>query len=249
MTLAADLGVADRELVAFTGGGGKTSLLLRLADELVVRAPVLVTTTTKLGIDQTAEWAVCWSEAEAAAAVRDAPERPVCLCASREGHKVGGPTPERVDQLYRSGIAPYVLVEADGSRRRPLKAPAAHEPVVPDTASLVIVVVGIDAVGASYVEAAHRPAEAVRLTGAGLHDQVSVEAVASIVTHPGGGLKGIPEAARAVVAVTKVGEATADLAQKLQALVAGCERFDRVVLVPWCSSDGDPQRSFRKISD
>ncbi|NNF87990.1 MAG: hypothetical protein HKM97_05660, partial [Acidimicrobiia bacterium] len=50
--LAAAFGLGPRELVAFTGGGGKTSLLLNLGRQLTGRGDrVLITTTTKLGLD------------------------------------------------------------------------------------------------------------------------------------------------------------------------------------------------------
>ncbi len=231
MSLAADLGIGDRELVAFTGGGGKTSLLLQLADELAERAQVLVTTTTKLGIDQPGDRTVCWSVEEAAAALSDRPAPPVCLFAGADGSKLLGLEPEHVDGLYRKQLAPYVLTEADGSRRRPLKAPAAHEPVVPRAASLVVVVVGIDAVGATYREAAHRPGDAVRLTGAAVDDAITAEAVARILTHPQGGLWGMPAAARVAVAITKVDEATVSEAESVRELVYESERVERALLM------------------
>ena len=232
MTLAAALGVGEREMVALVGGGGKTSLLLHLADEVAMASTVVVTTTTKLGIDQTAGRDVCWSEHEAANALRHDPPGPVFLLAGREGEKVSGPAPERVDELFRSGVADYVLVEADGARRRPLKAPAAHEPVVPSAASLVVVVVGIDAVGATYQTAAHRPADAVRLAGADVDDAITVQAVAAVVTSPAGGLKGAPDTARIAVAITKVDEGTRQDAEELRVRVAQSDRIDRVLLVP-----------------
>ncbi len=233
MSLSAELQLGDRELIALTGGGGKTSLLMQIADELVERAPVLVTTTTKLGIDQTEDRPVCWSVHEAAGALRDRPDRPVCVFAGTDGPKLHGFAPQQVDQMFRSRLAPYVLVEADGSRRRPLKAPAAHEPVVPGDTSLVVVVAGIDAVGSSYAEAAHRPDDAVRLTGATVDDAITVEAVAGILTHPAGGLKGIPPAARVAIALTKVDAAMSAAAERVRALVAKSDRIDRVVLVPF----------------
>ncbi|MBC7292858.1 MAG: hypothetical protein H5T84_01900, partial [Thermoleophilia bacterium] len=63
------LGLAGRELVALVGGGGKSTLLLRLAGELGGRAArVLVTTTTAMYADQLARagpvfWVRHWGEA------------------------------------------------------------------------------------------------------------------------------------------------------------------------------------------
>lgn len=46
----------------------------------------------------------------------------------------------------------YLLVEADGSRGRPLKAFGAHEPQVPDATTTVVQVAGLDALGAPLTE-------------------------------------------------------------------------------------------------
>ena len=61
--------------------------------------------------------------------------------------KVTGPSPEAVDRLFTDTSADYVIVEADGARSMSVKAPAEHEPVIPSRSTLVVIVVGIDAVG------------------------------------------------------------------------------------------------------
>jgi hypothetical protein len=76
---------------------------------------------------------------------------------------------------------PQVLVEADGSRRLPFKAPADHEPVLPDTAAVVLAVAGIDALGAplseDFVCRAHVVAS---LTGTQLGAEVQASTVAQV---------------------------------------------------------------------
>ena len=88
-------GLGPRELVAFTGGGGKTSLLLELSRQLAGRGDrVLMTTTTKLGLDQTEGAEVCWSidwyEIESALDRG----RPVFVLSEADDHKVLGYDPE-----------------------------------------------------------------------------------------------------------------------------------------------------------
>ena len=48
-------------------------------------------------------------------------------------------------------------MEADGSRQLPLKAHAAHEPVIPEEADRVLVLIGIDGLSRPIREVAHRP--------------------------------------------------------------------------------------------
>lgn len=228
-------GVGSRELVSFTGGGGKTTLLLSLGGELADRGdPVVMTTTTKLGLDQASDTAVCWSDDPVA--VRAALERSpqVFVLSERDDHKVRGFDSASVSRLYKETPA-HVLVEADGSRGRPLKAPEAHEPVVPAATTLAVVVVGIDAIGRPISAAAHRPARVVALTGREVDDPITAEVAAAVISHPEGGLKGIPESARVVVAVTKVGPDSAAVVERLAALISGHPRIERVAAIPLLS--------------
>ena len=227
-------GLGPRDLVAFTGGGGKTSLLLELSRQLAGRGErVLITTTTKLGLDQTGGKEVCWSidwyEIESALDRG----RPVFVLSEADDHKVLGYDPETVGDLYAESSTGYVLVEADGSRGRPLKAPAEYEPVVPEAASVVVVVMGVDAVGRTIFEASHRPARAAVLTGRAETDVISPGVAAAVLTHPDGGLKGIPRSARVIVAITKVGPASEAAAAAVVDLVGTHPRIDRVVSVPF----------------
>ena len=65
-----------------------------------------------------------------------------------------GPPSLSFDALAR--LADYVLVEADGSRRLPLKAHAPHEPVIPANAQRVVLVVGADGFGKPIRAVCHR---------------------------------------------------------------------------------------------
>ena len=213
--LAADLGLDHRELVAFVGGGGKSTLLFALGRELADGgARVLATTTTKMGADQTGEAVAAGIE---------------FVARYRDEAKVVGPPPGEVDRIYHDAGYDYVLVEADGARGRPLKVPAAHEPVIPSAATLVVVVMGADAIGRPLGEVAHRSDDASALLGIDPDRPVTAAHCAAVVGHPEGGLRSVPGTARVVVAVTKVrsgdGAAVAEL-------LADHPRIDRVILVP-----------------
>ncbi len=54
-------------------------------------------------------------------------------------------------------IFPYILVEADGSRRLPLKAHAGHEPVIPPGSQKSILLVGASGIGKPLDAVCHRP--------------------------------------------------------------------------------------------
>jgi len=174
-----------RGITAAVGGGGKTALLKRLADELSQTHTVLLATTTHMW-PPACETLLSPTRGEIAAAFR----RTRLLA-------VGSPTPEgklaRAETLPDGyeGLADYVLVEADGSRGMPLKAPDAHEPALPGNAALVIAVAGMSCAGLTVTQAAHRPALYAGLACIGQNDVVTPRAVARVLTHPQGQKKGV----------------------------------------------------------
>ena len=115
-----------------------------------------------------------------------------------------------------SGFASLVAVEADGSKGRPFKAPAAHEPVLPTGVDVVAAVVGVGVLGRPLDErSVHRPELVAAVAGASIGDQVTPELVAKVLASPNGGRKGVPDAASFVVLISSAArnpEGTEDLA-------------------------------------
>ena len=216
--LARLLGITDHELVAFVGGGGKSTLTLGIGREIAdAGRRVVMTTTTKMGTDQIPTWAtVCHSAPEVHAAVADG--RPAYLLGAIDGSKVIGVSPEVVDEVFEFGTC-TVLTEADGTRRRPLKAPGPNEPVIPAATTLVVIVAGMDAIGGRIADVCHRPERVTALTGRGRDDTVRPEDVATVLTHPAGGFENIPAGARAVIALTKVTAERTPAAERIRSLI------------------------------
>lgn len=167
VSLEAALGLGDRELVAFVGGGGKTAGLQMLARELSGRGKVITTTTTGMFFEELAVTGTVTmndSEGALAAQLREVLDRaPVAAAAFRPGShgKVVGLPPAWVDVLWTEALAPCILVEADGSRGLPLKAFGPHEPQVPDAATIIVHVAGLDAIGAPLTDEHVHRAEVV----------------------------------------------------------------------------------------
>lgn len=193
------------QMVAFTGAGGKTSLLFALAGSLPGK--IVITTTTRMAREQ-----IQFAAESIPAAVSRYPSISCIACTSIsaivgpdvEDDKVSGVGLEVPAQLLAQPDVSFVLVEADGARMLPLKAPAAHEPALPATSDLVVPVAGIDALGKVITATVHRPELAAALLGKGVDDLVEAQDLATIVTHPQGGLKNVPLAARVIPAINKV---------------------------------------------
>ena len=75
----------------------------------------------------------------------------------------------------------YVLAEADGSKRLPLKAHAPWEPVVPAGTANVIWLVGASGLGKPINEAVHRPELFCERCGCELTDIATPERVAQVL--------------------------------------------------------------------
>jgi probable selenium-dependent hydroxylase accessory protein YqeC len=92
------------------------------------------------------------------------------------------------------------LIEADGARHLHLKAPADWEPVIPPLVDLVIVVVGLSALGKPLdPETVFRPEIFSQLTGLPVGETIRLEHVLKMLNHPAGGLKGVPSNSRAAI--------------------------------------------------
>lgn len=147
MTLSDALGVKDG-LWAVVGSGGKTSLIRQLARES--ETDCLITTTTRMLPPD--DLPMLWTPTRTEILDSLAQCRVACVGAPAENGKLqtlpGGP--ERLCE-----VAPLVLVEADGSKRLPLKAHERWEPVVPEGARTLLVV-GSSGWGRPVDEVAHR---------------------------------------------------------------------------------------------
>jgi len=92
-----------------------------------------------------------------------------------------------------------LLIEADGSRQKPLKAPADHEPVIPAWVDMVVVVCGLSGLGKPLdSEWVHRPELFAGLASLNSGDPITPEAVRRVMSSPIGGLKGIPAEAKRI---------------------------------------------------
>jgi len=85
-----------------------------------------------------------------------------------EAERTAGLSLEALQRLYEIADSAHcpLLIEADGSRQRPLKAPASHEPVIPNWVDTVAVVAGLSALGSPLTEKwVHRPERFAALSG------------------------------------------------------------------------------------
>ena len=165
MDISALLGV-ERGVTALIGGGGKTTLMYTLAEELRHRGTVVVTTSTH--IQRPEQYPVLTAADDVAAALAE--HGAVCVASESPEGKLCAPA---LSFEALAALADFVLVEADGSKRLPLKAHAPHEPVIPPNAHRTIYVVGADGFGRPIRQVCHRPERYAALCGAAEDDIVT----------------------------------------------------------------------------
>ncbi len=201
--------------MAFVGAGGKSSAILRVARELrEAGVKVLAAPTTKMLVEE----AVGVGPLVTSESGDDLPEKIAEKLAELGAASAGGATSsgERIVGIEPSlvpALAPkdgVTLVEADGSRRLPLKGTAEHEPALPDGVTLVVAVGGVRALGKPVDEAhVHRPEVFSALTGVGRGHTITTAAFARALL---AGLRDVPEGARraALLADVRPGRSMAD---------------------------------------
>ena len=165
--------------IAICGAGGKTTLMHTLAREAAARGiSSAIYTTTHIMRPDAADIVCCSGipgDTEASALERGMIIAPGELL---EDGRWGQPHQECLDWL--SEHCRFIAVEADGSKRLPLKYPAAWEPVIPETTGKTIVVCGLSCLDKPLSRICHRWELAKSQQGFN-YDTASEEAVAHIL--------------------------------------------------------------------
>ena len=182
-------------ITAIIGSGGKSTLLKTLGLELMRAGDrVLLCTTTHMFPVAGVPWDGSSRRLDAAPWKPGALHVPGCTCEACAGMnrgsicqagvldpetgKLSAPA-EPLNELARR--FDYVLAEADGSKRLPLTAHAAWEPVIPAATANVVWIVGALGLGKPINEAVHRPELFCERCGCEATDTATPERVAMVL--------------------------------------------------------------------
>ena len=173
-------------VVSLVGGGGKTTLMYHLASCFAAQGfRTAVMTTTRIGRPKDACGTIEDCRARWAAG-----EIAVCGEIVGEG-KFRAPGEETLRSLLEQAQA--VVIEADGARRLPCKAPAEHEPVLLPQSDIVVGVMGLDALGRRISDVCLRREHVCALLGCGEEHALTPADMAKILLSGAGTRKNVAQ--------------------------------------------------------
>ncbi len=240
MNLADALRLGNTSRLALVGAGGKTSAIFAAACALSQRksntGPVLLTTTTHLALEQCklADSHLVVQSPEEVVAISEQLQPGIVLFTGSQikDGRIAGPRPDALEVIHDLATSHGwpILIEADGSRLHPLKAPADYEPAIPEWVDQVLVCAGLNGLGQPLTaQWVHRPEIYAQLSGLIPGEPVKPESIIRVLTHSAGGLKAIPSQARRSVLLNQ-----ADTPEK-QAIARRMaepllDHYDRVII-------------------
>ncbi len=156
-----------------------------------------------------------------------------------DGKKIKGFTPKELTYIPKSGIFDIILVEADGARGKPIKAPSEYEPVIPLDTDIVAGVIGMDCIDTIINSTnVHRPEIFTKITGSSIGDILETQMVIKLLESALGIFKGTSPKSRKIVIFNK--SDTADRISKAKEIAENISKslnIERVLITSMTGND------------
>jgi molybdenum cofactor cytidylyltransferase len=228
--------VTSNPTISLVGAGGKTTALFQLARQYLAakNKKVFVTTTTHLGAWQisNADHHVICKNVDSLGIELNKQNGIILITGEIKENKTEPLDITVLSWLREKSRAENIplLIEADGSREHSLKAPADHEPSIPQFSDVVIHFSGLSTIGKSLNnESVHRAEIFSERSGLALDQPITAEAIVKMIGHSQGGLKNIPPMARRTAFLNQADSPTL---QSIGGSMANSllDRFDSIVV-------------------
>ncbi len=229
-----DIFNAHSGIVCCVGAGGKKTTMFRLAEAHSGRVGITATAHIEYFPKSLKATNYIGAESDLLIAIKnDNDSKSIAFAkpSERFGRRAGV-SPELIQDFKDTGNFNLMLIKADGARGRFVKAPAEHEPPIPDSTTTVIPILSAKVIGLPLTdEIAHRVDQITKLTGLNEGDEIKPEYIARLLASPTGSLKNTGSA-KVIPLINMVDDSeleklAREAANKALQLT---ERFDTVVL-------------------
>lgn len=166
--------------IALIGGGGKTTLLYCLGQELAKNGKRVIGGTTTHIMPPSREQGIYLINPD-----EDETKKALDIygffvaAGTDDTGKLCKPKGDYFRQC--KPYTDYIILEADGAKKKPIKVPAEHEPVVPEDCDVIIGVIGVDAFGGKIQQVSHRAKLTAEMIGLPDCYSLTVKHIAEIV--------------------------------------------------------------------
>lgn len=181
------LELSNKDMVSIVGAGGKTTLMFLLAEELKNKGKVLVTTTTKIYKPNEKEVKYLALGKDGCEFIKNSNDNGIYAYGKyiNEDNKLIGLDLEEINCFKDS--FDYILIEADGSKKKCLKAWNDYEPVVCSGTSKTVGVLSLKSIGMEInKENIHRLQEFIALTNSKSSEKVNLDILIKIIFNDNG---------------------------------------------------------------
>lgn len=210
-----------KEIISFVGGGGKTTTIKRLAGELKESGKkVLCTTSTSIEIFDEKHYDNQF--------IKEIPKDYIPKQGSItvfgeyiKNERFYTSNIELIEELIQRNIFDYILIESDGSRQHPIKAPNTTEPVISKFTTITVGLIGLDCLGQTVTEAAHRPEIFKEIIGVEDGHLIDYKDIVNLVRHKSGLFKNA--IGRKVLYLNKVKEEQMEVVNKIKESLVGLD--------------------------
>ena len=181
-------------VISVVGAGGKTTIIRRLMKEAEnKKIPVIVTTTTHIQAIETDYFLGTPSKERLKQIL--AKEGKVWMGSPCAKGKLESFSEEFLRKVIEMGeeMGILLLIEADGARGLPCKAPADYEPVILPETGKVLLVYGLDAVGRRIDQVCLREEYVSEILGKDCQQILTAHDIAVLASDGRGGRKGVAD--------------------------------------------------------
>lgn len=231
----------EGDVISIVGGGGKTSTMFKLAEELKSAGKkVLVTTTTAIMMPDKGQYDLFLDASrgdtleslmEGEDSTWGSEQIVVYISSFIREDKLKGPELEEVDKIVAKGYFDYILVEADGARCKPIKAPREGEPLLPSSTTVVVGVIGLDSVGKLVEDdRVHRIEIFCDITGLSVGSVITPESIYKLISHRDGLFKNSGLSKRYLILNKADNSQRLDYAREIESLIGDSDSIERTIV-------------------